>query len=178
MAKKKKKKNKGNQKKKTTQKKAVVVSEVEQEVVTSSTGSEKKEAKAEKKAEKKEAKAEAKAEKKEVKAEKKEESKTSSQASALTSARAKVEAGNYRAARAELQGLLDSSSDSALKAQARELLGSLEMDTRTLMVGALGMITLLLIPAMSFKHALWTLPIPLLLLLLDPSLFRAPENND
>lgn len=166
MAKKKKKKNKPSQKKKQTQKQAVASN---QEVALFEEPSKETSPVVEKKVT---------SEAKPSSAEKKAKSAPANEGQALSTARAHIESGNYRAARAALKAVLESSDNAGQKDQARALLGGLEMDTRTLMVGVLGMITLLLIPAMSFKHALWTLPIPLLLLLLDPSLFRAPENND
>lgn len=85
--------------------------------------------------------------------------------------------GRYRDAREKLVTLLDSNPSPEQKEQAHELLGNMEMDVRTLMVGAVAMVTLLLIPTLgytNFAKALWTIPVLFLLLIVDPRLFRSP----
>jgi|GEM_PF-1830507 len=86
--------------------------------------------------------------------------------------------GNYPEARKLLVDLAEKHSSLEIREQATDLLSRMEMDVRTLMVGAVGMVMLLLIPTIGFARALWMVPVLFLILLIDPNLFRAPEQND
>lgn len=132
-----------------------------------------------------EAKAETKAEPKKDKKKDKKKAKKKAEVSAATvmlqQAQADFEAGRYRAARAQIVEMLDKHSPSPEeREQANELFGNMEMDVRTLMVGAVAMVTLLLIPTLgytNFANALWTIPVLFLLLIVDPRLFRSPDDT-
>lgn len=93
-------------------------------------------------------------------------------------AQSHFENGNYRAAQQDLIKVLDGSPSPEEAEQAQDILSRMEIDVRTLMVGAIGMLTILLIPTVGFLKALWTLPILFLILLLDPKLFRSPEQAE
>ncbi len=93
-------------------------------------------------------------------------------------ARRYFDEGNYKRAREELLALLDSNPTPEEIELARDLLSRMEMDVRTLMVGAVAMVTLLLIPTIGFLKALWTIPLIFLILLVDPKFFRSPDNTD
>lgn len=126
-----------------------------------------------------EEKAEAKAEEKPKKAKKNKEA-AKKTAAMLGEATAHFSEGRYRDAREKLVALLDSNPSPEEREQAQELLGNMEMDVRTLMVGAVAMVTLLLIPALgytNFAKALWTIPVLFLLLIVDPRLFRSPGST-
>lgn len=111
---------------------------------------------------------------------KKEVKETNEAAVLLQEAQQHFAAGEYRDARTRLLTMLEGTPSPEEKEQANELLGNMEMDVRTLMVGAVAMITLLLIPTLgynNFAKALWTLPVLFLLLVVDPRLFRSPSNT-
>ena len=115
--------------------------------------------------------------KKEKKA-KKTKKEASAAAALLKEGVAEFKAGHYRDARKVLVKMLDSNPSPEEKEQALEVLGNMEMDVRTLMVGAVAMITLLLIPTLGYENfakALWTLPVLFLLLIVDPRLFSSPS---
>lgn len=97
--------------------------------------------------------------------------------SVIAEAQRIFEAGNYSAARVKLDNALKNNQSPEAQEQAHQMLNRMEMDVRTLMVGVVGMLTLLLIPTIGFLQALWTIPVLFLILLVDPRLFQAPEND-
>ena len=93
------------------------------------------------------------------------------ESSELDKAKQLVANGDYNEAKKVLLDVVQKDGSS----EAKGILKNIEMDVRTLMVGALGLATLILIPTAGFKYALFTLPVFFLLLLLDPGFFRSPE---
>ena len=77
----------------------------------------------------------------------------------LEEGRAFIESGNNKDARQILSGIV-SNNEIPLEEleEAQSLLGRIEMDVRALLVGAIAMLTLILIPVIGFVKALWILP--------------------
>jgi hypothetical protein len=96
----------------------------------------------------------------------------------LNQANQSFQNGNYPQARAQLLPLLEGEASHETREQAQSLLARMEMDVRTLMVGAVGMLMLLMIPTIGFGKALWLIPVLFLILLIDPALFRAPDSAE
>jgi hypothetical protein len=73
--------------------------------------------------------------------------------------------GNNREARKLLVAMVETGAPLEQRDRAIELLGQIEVDVRTLLVGATAMITLLLIPVFGLVQSLWILPIIFTILL-------------
>ena len=180
----KKKKKKTTDKKSTTEKKAVESKKDKQksEEASEDTSVEQEESKEEAKEPKSEKKSKSSKKSKAEKAAKKEEDAAKAKAeknqALLSEAQSLLSAGNNGEARVKLHALLEAAPSPELTEQAHNILDKISMDVRTLMVGAIGMLTLLLIMTIKFSHALWTLPVLFLILLIDPKLFQAPESAD
>lgn len=73
--------------------------------------------------------------------------------------------GNHQKARTLLLQVVEQGAPLEEREQALALLQTIELDTRTLLVGAVAMLTLVLIPTVGLVKALWALPLlfPILL---------------
>ena len=78
----------------------------------------------------------------------------------LDAARAALEQGNNRKAREILVELVERGNASLEEREsATEMLSQIELDVNTLLVGAVAMLTLVLIPTVGLVKALWALPL-------------------
>lgn len=76
-----------------------------------------------------------------------------------------IDAGNNQAARELLIKVVDMGASLEEREKAHALLKQIELDTRPLLVGAVAMLTLVLIPTVGLVQALWALPLLLPILL-------------
>ncbi|TNE44510.1 MAG: hypothetical protein EP343_29975 [Deltaproteobacteria bacterium] len=76
-----------------------------------------------------------------------------------------LEAGNNQEARELLIQVVDMGASLEEREKAHALLKQIELDTRPLLVGAVAMLTLVLIPTVGLVKALWALPLLLPILL-------------